>query len=92
MFKKKYYLGGQSKFLPKQELHFLMVPHEGTLRSAFKWWALKKNKFCRSFCPACKYYYRCQEDVAVEMHFCINFPEARKYMYSIGDGHKIRRK
>lgn len=64
--KRKYYLGDQSKWLPKQELHMLMVPHEGTLRSAIMWWLFNRNKHCHSFCPFCKYYYRCQEDIAAE--------------------------
>ena len=66
ILKKKYYLGGKSKFLPKQEIYFPMVPHEGTLRSAIWWWLTNKNTYCHSFCPTCKYYYRCQEDVATE--------------------------
>lgn len=74
---KKYYLGNQSKFLPKQEFHLLMVPHEGTLRSAIKWWLFNKNKHCHSFCPTCKYYYRCQEDVAMEQEFDVEPPALR---------------
>lgn len=62
---KKYYLGGKSPFLRKQIFHFVMVPHAGTLFSAIMWWIRRENKNCHSFCPTCKYYYRCQEDVAL---------------------------
>ena len=77
LFKKKYYLGDQSRFLPKQKLHFLLVPHEGSLWSAIKWWMFNKNKHCHSFCPTCEYYYRCQEDIAME-EFYIESPALRK--------------
>ena len=66
---KKYYMGDKPKNLPKQQLHFQNVPHEGTLLSAIKWWLLNRNKYCHSFCPTCEYYFRCQEDVAMEQEF-----------------------
>ena len=65
---RKYYLSGQSKFIKKQKMFFHFVPHEGTLRSAIIWWLRHKNIHCRSFCPTCEYYYRCQEDVAFETY------------------------
>lgn len=49
-----------------QELYVLMVPHKSTVLSALIWWITRKNKHCRSFCPTCKYYFRCQEDVEIE--------------------------
>ena len=52
----------------KQVEYFLMVPHKNTVESAILWWMLRKNKHCHSFCPTCKYYFRCQEDVAIETY------------------------
>lgn len=54
------------KLLVKQELFMLMVHHNGTLEGAIMWWIKRKNKHCNKFCPLCKYYFRCQEDVAIE--------------------------
>lgn len=44
----------------------LNVHHNNKLQGAFLWWATRKNKMCRKFCPFCKYYFRCQEDVALK--------------------------
>lgn len=52
--------------LVKQEYYMLMVPHEHTLWGALKWFLTRRNKHCHKFCPMCKWYYRCQEDVALE--------------------------
>lgn len=52
--------------LKKQVGYVNTMEHKTTLFSAFIWWAINKNKHCRSFCPACEWYLRCQEDVAFE--------------------------
>lgn len=54
------------KLRKKQLLYMLMVPHNDTMQGAFLWWITRKNKRCRKFCPLCEYYFRCQEDVALE--------------------------
>lgn len=54
------------KLPKKQLLYMLMVHHNDTLQGAFLWWINRKNKHCRKFCPMCEYYFRCQEDVAIE--------------------------
>lgn len=54
------------KLRKKQLLYMLMVPHNDTLQGAFLWWITRENKHCRKFCPLCKFYFRCQEDVALE--------------------------
>lgn len=53
------------KIRQKQIHYMLMVPHNDTLQGAFLWWITRKNKHCRKFCPMCKFYFRCQEDVAM---------------------------
>lgn len=50
----------------KQEMYMLKVHHNHTLLGAFIWWNRRRNKHCRKFCPLCKYYFRCQEDVTLE--------------------------
>lgn len=40
--------------------------HGLTLEGAFKWWIKNKNKHCRSFCPLCRYYIECQDDIEYE--------------------------
>ena len=33
--------------------------------SRIKWWLFgPKYKFCKGFCPTCRYYYLCRTDVA----------------------------
>lgn len=54
------------KLLVKQTFYRLGNYHEKTLEGAFIWWLTRKNKRCRKFCPQCQYYFRCQEDVALE--------------------------
>lgn len=54
------------KLLVKQKNYFTHVKHVDTLQGAMLWWALRKNKNCRSFCPTCPWFFRCQEDVAIE--------------------------
>lgn len=54
------------KLIRKQVGYKLKVDHNTTIEGAFQWWLKRKNKHCKSFCPACKYFYRCQEDVAFE--------------------------
>lgn len=49
----------------KQHLYNYNIHHEETIGSAFIWWIKRRNKCCRDFCPLCKYYYRCQEDIHV---------------------------
>lgn len=55
----------KSPFLPKQEICFPLVPHKETLFSAIMWFLKNKNPYCKSFCPTCMFYYRCQEDMAM---------------------------
>lgn len=55
----------KSMLLPKQYLHFPLVPHKTSFISAVMWFLKKKNPNCKGFCPTCKYYFRCQEDVAM---------------------------
>lgn len=59
-------MGKRMKLLVKQYSFTLMVHHNETLQGAFLWWITRKNKHCRKFCPMCSYYFRCQEDVALE--------------------------
>lgn len=56
------------KLLVKQTGHMLVVAHNATLQGAFLWWLTGKNRHCHSFCPTCKWYFRCQEDVAFEKY------------------------
>lgn len=42
------------------------VPHLHSLVDCIKWWILRKNKHCKSFCLTCKWWFRCQEDVEYE--------------------------
>lgn len=51
------------KLIKRQTMYMLMVHHNNTLQGAFMWWLTRKNSSCKSFCPLCEYYYRCQEDV-----------------------------
>lgn len=51
----------------KQENYFILgVPHQKTLWQCIKWWLGRKNKHCHSFCLNCPWWFRCQEDVALE--------------------------
>lgn len=52
--------------LKEQKLYFLFAKHRDTTFSAFMWWIKRRNKKCKRFCPTCEYYFRCQEDVALE--------------------------
>lgn len=54
------------KIFVKQELYMFLVHHNDSLISSFIWYITRKNKHCRKFCPLCKYYFRCQEDVEIE--------------------------
>lgn len=53
------------KLIKKQTFFMLAVHHNETLQGSFLWWITRKNKHCKKFCPLCKYYFRCQEDVAL---------------------------
>lgn len=55
--------------LKKQYLYQLNVHHNHTIKGAFLWWLLRKNKHCKKFCPNCNYYFKCQEDVVFENLF-----------------------
>lgn len=50
----------------KQHGYTLIVHHQDTLKSSFIWWIKRKNKHCKGFCPTCRWYFRCQEDVSRE--------------------------
>lgn len=51
----------------KQEGYSVAVNyHQKTLMQCLKWWFGRKNKHCRSCCLTCKWWFRCQEDVAYE--------------------------
>lgn len=52
------------KLKTKQLLYLIHVPHNNTIQGAFLWWITRKNKRCKSFCPTCHYYFKCQEDDA----------------------------
>lgn len=54
------------KLLVKQIGYISTVEHENSLFGCLKWWITKRNKECHSFCPSCKWYFRCQEDVAFD--------------------------
>lgn len=62
----KFYYGNKGKMPKEQVLFYQTFPHEGTIIGALIWWLRRKNKHCRSFCPLCEYYFRCQEDVCIE--------------------------
>lgn len=58
------------KLIKRQVGHMLREEfYNSTLQSAFLWFIKKKNKQCKGFCPMCKYYYRCQEDVVFEKNY-----------------------
>lgn len=44
------------------------IPHLHSLVDCIKWWVLRKNKNCRSFCLTCKWWFRCQEDIEFEKY------------------------
>ena len=51
----------------KQEGYFLLgVPHEKRFFRCLRWWISRRNKHCKSCCLTCKWWFRCQEDVAFE--------------------------
>lgn len=54
------------KILVKQELYFHGIHHDDTIGSAFVWWITNRNNKCTHFCPICKYYFRCQEDIKMK--------------------------
>lgn len=49
--------------LPSQIKYKLMMPHEHTVKGAFKFWLNGGNGECNHFCPNCRLYFRCQEYV-----------------------------
>lgn len=51
--------------LKEQWLYSIAVRHNKTIRGSLLWWILRKNNNCRKFCPTCHFYFRCQEDVAL---------------------------
>lgn len=51
--------------LIKQELQSDWFNHKKSTFSAILWYLFRKNKYCKSFCPLCKFYFRCQEDITM---------------------------
>lgn len=54
--------------LPTQRKYKVMMPHENTVKGAFRFWLKGGNGECKYFCPKCQLYFRCQEYV-VEKKF-----------------------
>lgn len=79
------------KLLKSQRLYMLEVHHNSTLQGAFRWWLKRRNKYCKSFCPLCEFYYRCQEDVEMEK-MTSYIQNKRGYILNVikGDKHNVR--